>query len=112
MFVYPQTRYLCHRRYVRLSRTHEAFGEIYEAQVALAKGFRNEELKNHFGLADHLISLQTNSRVLGCFVSGCLAVRVLVDEELSAQMMKGIGGAWQRRSDDHMRELETTGGSD
>jgi len=34
--------------------------------------------------------------------------RVLVDEELSAQMLKGIGGAWQRRSDDRMRELETT----
>jgi len=97
------------KAYIRLSRAHEALGEAFEAQNAIVQGLRHKELENHFGLADHLISLQTGGKGLQSLSDktsfDTWVHRTLVEDEKSALMMKDIRGAWRRRCDDHGKKF-------
>jgi hypothetical protein len=86
--------------YLRISRAHQELGAISDAQEAVAKGLRRPELQDDMGLANRLIELQTEGRGLR---SGNLEGfyrwidQVLVGNEQSAKMMKGIEGSWTRK---------------
>ncbi|KAF8960311.1 hypothetical protein BDZ97DRAFT_1317235 [Flammula alnicola] len=93
--------------YVRLSRAYELSGNASAAQDALLRGLRLKEVENHTGLADHLISLQTSGKGLPAskdeFESWIKYV--LEEDQESAERMRGLGGAWKKRCDEHLKKL-------
>ena len=97
--------------YLRLSRAHEALGHKYEAQATIVRGLRHKELENHFGLADHLILMQTDGQGLQGFSDrfsfDAWERGILVEDEMSAVIMKDLGGAWKRRCDDRRKSLDS-----
>ncbi|CAA7264345.1 unnamed protein product [Cyclocybe aegerita] len=97
------------KAYTRLSRAYEALGNPYEAQEALVRGLRLKDLNKHYGLADHLLFLQTNDKGLAGLTSmdvfEAWLNSVLVDDEKTAALMKDLGGAWQQRCDEHRKSI-------
>ncbi|KAF8884887.1 hypothetical protein CPB84DRAFT_1788774 [Gymnopilus junonius] len=89
--------------YMRLSRAHEVLGDTDGAQDALVRGLRRKSLQDHWGLADHLISLQTEGKGLpkekDTFKIWLASDRV--------SRMSDLGGAWQKRCQQHARILES-----
>ena len=69
------------------------------AKDALARGLRQKGLQNHFGLADHLILLQTDKKGLPPEKDEFrrwLKNTQMEDPE-SAERMRGLAGAWKMR---------------
>ncbi|KIM46889.1 hypothetical protein M413DRAFT_440461 [Hebeloma cylindrosporum] len=79
--------------YIRLSRAHELLGNMSAAKDALARGLRQKGLKNNFGLADHLILLQTNKKGLPPEKGDFQRWFKNVIEDLGSD----LGGAWKMR---------------
>ncbi|KDR80064.1 hypothetical protein GALMADRAFT_116635 [Galerina marginata CBS 339.88] len=93
--------------YLRLSRAQEALGNLSAAQDALVRGLRQKSLKEHWGLADHLILLQTGGNGLPKekVEFDKWLKNVLEVDQVSAVRMSNIDGAWKRRCDDHAKTL-------
>lgn len=96
-------------RYLRLSRAHEELGNAFEAQEALIRGLKTKAVENQFGLADQLLSLQTNGKGLASLnkeeFEAWTNFLVIGDEKLS-KLLEGLGGAWKRRLDDYRNLLD------
>ncbi|KAJ3503926.1 hypothetical protein NLJ89_g8212 [Agrocybe chaxingu] len=100
------------KAYTRLSRAHESLGNAYEAQEALVRGLRLKDLNKHYGLADHLLLLQTNDKGLASLTSidafDAWLNSMLVDDKETAVLMKDLGGAWQQRCDEYRKSIAST----
>jgi hypothetical protein len=92
-----------YERYMRVSTAHQRLGHLRKAQETLANGLRRPELQNEAGLVDRLLLLQTDGRGLADDEEEFLAWRelTLVEDE----MMKGIGGLYKNRLDQHLAKL-------
>ena len=82
-------------------------GNISEAKDALVLGLRLKALENHFGLADHLIFLQTDKKGLPESKDEfeLWLKNVLVDDQESAERMRDLGGAWKSRCRTHGKSV-------
>ena len=82
-------------------------GNVSKAKDALVRGLRLKPLENHFGLADHLILLQTEKKGLPQNKDEfeLWLKNVLVDDQESAERMRDLGGAWKTRCRMHGESL-------
>jgi hypothetical protein len=69
------------------------------AKDALARGLRQKGLENNFGLADHLILLQTNKKGLPPEKDEFRRwlKNIQTEDPDSAEGMRDLGGAWKMR---------------
>jgi hypothetical protein len=86
-------------RYTRLSRAHELLGNIFAAKDALVRGLRQKGLENNFGLADHLILLQTDKKGLPPEKDEFRRwlKNIQMEDPESAERVLDLGGAWRMR---------------
>jgi hypothetical protein len=66
------------------------------------------DLQNDIALADQLIRLQTDGKGLPDNEDEFMAWKelVLVEDEHSAKMMKGIDGLWIKRIEEHLQNIQ------
>jgi len=69
------------------------------AKDALARGLRQNGLKNNFGLADHLILLQTDKKGLPPEKDEFQRwwENIQLEDLERAEQMRDLGGAWKMR---------------
>ncbi|KAF5353197.1 hypothetical protein D9756_007781 [Leucocoprinus leucothites] len=94
--------------YLRVSTAHHRLGHLKKAQETLASGLRRRELQDDASLVDRLIYLQTEGKGLPDDEEELLAWQelMLVEDEESAKMMKGISGLWRKRVEEHLVKLQ------
>ncbi len=93
---------------MRLARGYEALGNTFEAQKVLVQGLRRKELVDHFGLADQLISLQTEGKGLqglGQVEFDAWLKHILIEDTRSAELMTNLQGAWKKRCEEYQKKL-------
>ncbi|KAJ3576049.1 hypothetical protein NP233_g686 [Leucocoprinus birnbaumii] len=96
--------------YLRVSSAHHRLGHLRKAQETLANGLRRPDLENDPSLVDRLILLQTDGKGFPNNEEEFLAWQelVLVEDEESAKMMKGIDGLWKKRAHQHLKKLQSS----
>ncbi|KXN89083.1 hypothetical protein AN958_06352 [Leucoagaricus sp. SymC.cos] len=94
--------------YMRVSTAHQRLGHLRKAQETLVNGLRRLDLQNEPGLVDRLILLQTDGNGLPDNLEEFLAWQelILVEDEESARMIKGVNGLWKRRLEGHLEKLQ------
>jgi len=82
-------------------------GNVSKAKDVLVQGLRLKSLENHFGLADYLISMQTEKKSLPQSKDEfqLWLKNVLVDDQESAERMRNLGGAWKTRCRIHGKSV-------